>query len=1448
MILIALLASLGLFAFASATVVPKNSYNVTVTEQDILQFNLTDLFTFGANVSCTSLSGSIANYTTSWSVVEDKDISNLHFGDEPEIVQFISNSSIFAVFDNSSVLIQPINLDHESFGIPITKSFGRPGAEAVCTDVAFNKNTNRIFISCFAKQSTKTPNSTLWVYEINGATGDTVNKYSTTLDDKQQLIVHRANIMLVQIRRGIQFELGAIVYDQGISSGMTTTNRWAWVLSGADSDTLASLGVVNLGDTFPLTAVYDMFAHRDGVLITGKNSSTPGDVIKMAYCELAISGQASFLCFSNLVSAPYNTSLGYVGIFNTGQYVEVNANPNNPKADLISICNFGGNFNETDFIDHSSCSSIESFVIPDDVSISVVEGNIHQIVVQYVHYDSTYAGFSLHSFDLKFETKHIDDSLAHHLVPLGKTLIKVNKTDVVIHRMVPPYFFVKAEQLKDGPQTIRVECNDTDSTTPVANFINITKLASMTDGVYLNHDKIPDFSVYEGDHFMFQVTSDIAMGNDLTTTVSLDPKLTNFSTVQVYDTELVNINWKVSNTTTDFQDVHFSGKYAVTLDSKGWISFHVCYFVEIATIHCNEQASYSLAGRDIQLKKDVNAVYGWLFAWAVDKDINNTFVFIFDGKNNVNVQLRRGVASDCAMAENGNVAYQVCAYADIGRIFGYEYSVMNPAEGTPLPEIHIGLSGRDYFCPIDVEFDRERLNTLEVLSVCEGRDQRIITYTYPPSINRITGELELRLTSSVPLNFAYANPQYCSMGSEFVVFSQLNGKSPNLQSLNTVDDRNSWNFGTYLDDLNLGEIRDFNCVPRAGVFSTVSTHSDDPSKVTLAVYWGNNQWQANRKVFKVLREGLQQYKFIDSYEFMGQVIHTLYDPSTHTYDFMVSFTKGAIVDVRLEHGAFAAAGGNGTVSMTIDIRNAKSKTDTITKNLEIVNSSSTVSIKTKKKLEAEPMGVINLEEYLEIKGPVAEVNLKNGSKGVKLHGRLHMDGAYTPAPRDTGVFSNLQTVSYTTVGVRTTEANSSTFIIFTNISVFVGQYAPAHGVNAFHFAPLLSDPDHSIFVAYSTAEPINNTLQFVVLKDGVRVGIGSITTDIFNFSMIRVIQLSSTDQDRFLVLGMNGDEHAIHHFVVSVDKNGRITSTIGSIAPNVHDFGIAAPSASDLVYVIYNVQGDFDEVTIERFKKADGSPVDALKLPLKLNQNDLADNFMNYPVVSLFAKEHNSTAFYVVFNTFSPYIYESLYDTTNFANVQRFTYMKMPGHDGRFMDGNMHNIVMLTFGDLPSGDLGARYVFYNRQTQLNNGSKTAIWTFHNDEPRPFSLTVCHSNYSHFQFASPFDTAPLVFLYLDQMQLNITDNSRLKYAYLEIDAAAHVPSAQINIADIINGGEDDAKKSMAWWPFVLVIGVLILLAVGFIVYKAQKDKAIEADDPENYVSLKTETKEAKGDRD
>lgn len=169
----------------------------------------------------------------------------------------------------------------------------------------------------------------------------------------------------------------------------------------------------------------------------------------------------------------------------------------------MAVCDFGGSFFSTNFIDRDSCFTFLSYKLPQDVFVAGVEGNVHQIVIRYSHFDSTYAGYTLHNFDLRQEFQDIDDSHAPHVVPIGKTLIRIDRISMNITRQVPDYVLVKVSDLVDDQvNLIRVECSDDDSS-KITNILNVSKMSNMRSLVSGNADSIPDFSVYSGSEFFF---------------------------------------------------------------------------------------------------------------------------------------------------------------------------------------------------------------------------------------------------------------------------------------------------------------------------------------------------------------------------------------------------------------------------------------------------------------------------------------------------------------------------------------------------------------------------------------------------------------------------------------------------------------------------------------------------------------------------------------------------------------------------------------------------------------------------------------------------------------------------------------------------------------------------------------------------------------------------------
>ena len=455
------LVSLCLLAFAKSKITANAPFNITVTHEDSVQFNISSLFDMSkASFPVCDVKQSAAQFYNYTTAVVTKDLSIYAFGDEPEIANIVSNSTVYAIYDNNVILIQQVNLDHQTFGNLTVAQFGRPGISAVCTDLELNENFTRVYVACF-NNVTFVDQKVIYLVEFNSTDGSVISTNVHNMSDEGKEYNHRLQVRLTTLpdQQGI-LQQYVIVYDQGITGAYSTKNQWVWILSGATQGNLTSHGVREIANgTFNI--LYDIFPYANGLILTGKVGARDQSAITLAVCSIDTHDTWDTSCTIH-GPTPFGTKYGYVGVMNTGQFIEVNTDPLNTEDDL-HICDFGGQPLTPAFINLASCQTYLSYRTYDNVSISNVEGNGHMVVVKYCHFDSTYAGYSLHQFDLRYEDNQYDNSSAAHLIPLGRTLVNITRTNMSLYRQVEPYILVKASDLADGNNSIRVDCTDKDN-------------------------------------------------------------------------------------------------------------------------------------------------------------------------------------------------------------------------------------------------------------------------------------------------------------------------------------------------------------------------------------------------------------------------------------------------------------------------------------------------------------------------------------------------------------------------------------------------------------------------------------------------------------------------------------------------------------------------------------------------------------------------------------------------------------------------------------------------------------------------------------------------------------------------------------------------------------------------------------------------------------------------
>jgi hypothetical protein len=1436
MVLFNAFVSAIMLGMSYASISVRNTYTPTSSSHDLLQFNITDLFTVSDidSVTCTT-SDPAATFFNQDSVINFRNLSQYHYGDQPEIVEYVSDQSFYAVYDNSNIVIQTVNLDHQSFAAPIQADFGLPGSDAVCTDLVINEAINRVYIACMSDLSS-TKHDNIYIVEVDSKTGQRLNVITV---HQNFPVLHRLQIRLVTGWPDSQHaspNLFVIVYDQGVSTGVTSGNKWFLVLDNADKGNLVSVGFANLATSdFSLKYLHDIYGFDHQLLISGQAAN---GTLGMAYCGFQTSSQGTINvnCSQYVNYAVYKSSYGYVGLMNTGQYVEVSLNASDPKGTFVYVCDIISSFYSSNFIDVSSCKNIKTFVIPQDVAVANIEGNVHQLVIKYCHFDSTYAGYSVHNFDLNDEFSHIDDSQAPHVVPLGKSLIKVDRDYMNITRQIEPYIYINVEKLKDDVQnSVSVVCTD-GSGAKATNILKIRKLSDMRQGVEGQAASIPLLAAYVGHGFSFQLDPHEMLGNDLLITVDFDSSIKNYTDSVVYDSERANVNFRFNKGIDSFKVLHFAGRYALAKDSRNMILVFNCSMSGLATIDCVESAATNTGGSNLQLQEDIVEIFGYLATWGVDPVANVTILYIFDGDHTIYTHLVRGVATDTVITEIEDKVYFALAYQSEGLIRNFYIVDERPDFLREADIIDGRLASRPDFCPQNVSYDPNDGSVIEIFNYCPGKDQSILRYKYPPRV--FNGKLMFPLVTRIPINFAYSKLDVCPMGNEFVVFSTLGGRQT-LQSLNTFQDRNNFQFGT--DDFNLGDLMSFNCVPKAKMFSTTSRDSNN--NIILAVWWGNNQYQANHRLYKTVRSGLNDYKSIKSYEVMGQVIHVMSN-GDGTYDFALTWSLGPVIGIKFFDGINATS-----VRMTLKYLNSMVGVRQISKEIGVIYPRNNVTIKQLGKLTGPVPEYIPVEDYININGTVTHAYI-TGSSDVRLIPRVSRVSVYKPAVRDYDTFSRIESNGDVVVGVHTSKQNSSLFTIFHNVDEFKGTYVPVHGVRSYGFAKLITC-NQSILLAYSTAEVVNNSLQFVVLNGSTRVAIGH-TNDglIVDFSKVQVIPMAGAGNS-WLVIGNNVDTGDLTIFRVDYIAGGQIKSKIFSKIPNVYWFSAVAPAdLTDMYILVINLpwKQDFNGLVFDRRQSSTSVKArpwnlpkpDPVKLAKALGRDPEGLTFPNlFKIQSIECRVENGTCFYCLLNYEAPLIYEYVIDGSDPSTTKgEYMYYKLPGYLSMYLHGSSDYFVQLT----ESGDLQqTKYVFYKRISR--GGQHDTYYSQDGDRLRSFTMTNNQNGTNMFMFLTGFVETPLYFLKVDKMSLQVLPGANLSMAHLEIEGLPGAPDLDIKVEDIIAGNEDDTK-SVKFWPFATILGVLVVIALAYIVYNNSRaneqdvgSAVTEGVDTDKYVSLK-----------
>jgi hypothetical protein len=1076
------------------------------------------------------------------------DISAIGINSVQQIIDL--GEGIFGlIYNMKSFLIFPVSKDGKHFGTPVNFTDPTFGANVVCDDMTLNllNSIPRVYVSCHnSDSSSQTPYSSL-IYEINLETGALLNKVIITQDSSHYLGVFATTKIVTLLQGSTQLPL-LIFYGRGLSGSTGTNNLWFRYCTGVASGNL-NCPQGNLID-FQITnlnykAFYDIYQYGNELIISGLPGSGVSHM-SLSACTLSVSSN-QMLCRETIQQS--NTGSGWIGLVGDNRYAEIDFD-----ASTATVCNLVEDFASPNFL--KSCPYKESIQIYSNAFARDVEFDNSALIVEFVHPDYTYIGYSVHVFFSNLNSLH-NDTIGTLCEDKLITLDPKQNYLLGITWLISDMLIITGA----NPGTYVVTVSAKDDTTPVPVSATLSLLVQSTYLGIVNANPSfnwPLLDLMQGSYYRWPIEAGDFTGNALTYDVEFDPITENFFELHIFKTSRTDISFRSDDPNNrQLVQVLVGDKFAIGLDAKNNLVFFTCKYPGLVHFVCQAiQVIPQQAGTKLYSK--TGSISGIAYCYTIS-GAGTTTVYLFDGEDvsskvfqGVSVQdltafrgkdkSNRSVGMIAVAINNFNTKLVEVFTFDLGSIYSitstYTITATNTQDG--------------YFCPQQMDGYN---NQLLVTSVCSSEglsDQRVITYTFPGPIPMLENPL--------PSGAHFVSPKACLFGNAMVLsgFNTVQNSTVLYMTSSFDEDPAEEFFGLTEYGINTTQPVTVNCMPEHNLFSVAGQNPD--KMVNVAIFYGNSRGQANQRCHSVIVNATQSAQPIGAFSFGHGGLHVVYDLSGSPF-FYTSFINGPFIYTDISTQANQAlptadSGLQGTVTVSAYNFGMDRSADMMTSfNLRAVDQ--TISLNVKSQINGLSVGNFDLENSLTVSGPVFDAYVTDGySKYLTLTPRAEFLGSYK---RESGVTYNSIKVSGLRTYAGSFQADYSTVDYFYN-----GNYSKTFsGLGGGRFAcievlNIASDTDILFYIAPDNGQ---NSLFGMVYQNGIRkyTKISAGATKGFNLESITITATKA------MLFAQTRSDLDVYIVDFTNPSNVTITPVRTVNINNVLDFGLS--SSGNTVYV-----------------------------------------------------------------------------------------------------------------------------------------------------------------------------------------------------------------------------------------------------------------------------------------
>lgn len=1383
-------------SLSQITVIPFD--DVMWSPKDIIQVNMSEIFS-GTSQSTvyTTTNGYIQDYTTK---LGQRSLASYGF-QNVDFVHFINNQTYAAIFDEKNIIVHTVSLDGLSIANELELNFSLPEPEASCSDLEFNSLVGRYYVVCFNDSTEENPGE-FYLIELDSITGATITINKVPLTENQWAN-HTLKIVIATIDQGATTQRVLAIYDQGLSSTATDKNFWVAFFSGVDSGSnLKFEAILDLkANDYALTSFFDLFNYNNKLVLTGLQESK--SIISMLSCSIDTSFQI-LDC-----SSPINTivSYGYLGLMNTGQLVQLNlAKPNI----YVQICDLVGPLEQKGW---TNCKTVSQIDVIAGAYVTEVVGNQGIILVKYDFANGTYAGYTVYSNLIQsIGTEWTNTDPSQHAIVINQQVHSVQAVDSWIQWIAPPavIFNTVGQAFQSGLTQLEVEATEPGSGTSASCIINVNVMKNVYSNVYYNESQLPEFNSYVDSNFEVFLSSDKIEGNDLTYSVAVDASIQDQVQSFTYDTQGVNVNYVFRLGVATFKQVTFFQSVAVAQDTNNKLLVFECEQPTVTSdVTCLEIVALTAQPNEI-LQERMFVAQDFPIFWTRANDATRIYTINLDDRSFSTIVLP-GQADDVVVTALNLDGFILASFSSLGTIVNYHFTASNPHFPDILPNITKSNSTSEFFCPTTLYFCPHGANVLEVLSNCRSvPDVRMLKYTYWP------GTQTFRLRNTLAINLALADGTFCPMGGEFIFSSVQSNVVYGAATYFEVA-----NYSYSLDELNIGTITKVDCVPTLSMFTIIST--DAQNNIILSIFKGNNQYQANNKVYNVVPGMNAGVASITNHNFMGNMIHVRTMTAGGFSYLLTNFQP--VINVRVFDSVAA-----GTYNMSLLFSN-NGTTYTINKHLQLEVFDTSLTVAINNNLPSNPVGKFNLENLISIKGVFENVSITGASDSdsIKVHQRVDPYHSYVPySGLDEYTFQHLESDGQMNIALHVINMNQVTFTVFSNVDTYNYTFNPfpGIGVTGFHFYQwpnsVTGIPD--ILIAFCTDGLAEEILEIGYITGGELAAVGFYQfSELDQCTKVKVAPINVQQSKTFAAFVHDGSGTAVE--VVNINLNiaqQTIDTAQGDIFENVITYGVTKTDANVYLSV---VQSDnlFGPVIAQYSRTASVSENGKLANSL----NPWAAFNLTYNIFAVECTALTSNQFTCMLDTYSTNFVEYVATesaTDGSLSYQNFMYKKVPNYDGRYLV-----ITPTFFGQLANSPKDRKHALHVYK-RISAGGSANVYAIRKllEKFAPFTMMDLANSTTVLSYCTREPNAPLLFTTIGPLMLEVA-NTNFDASKVNIQVNGFRQAKQdIPISNII---QTETKGSSKLWIYLLILGILIAASIAYALYARSKQQTEEGE-PEN----------------